>query len=192
MNRRDFLKLFGISLATFTFFDTLPIIAGGKPLVRPPGSRVEDRFNSVCARCGRCTQTCPTGAIATATLTDGFKELGTPKIDALRGSCERVQGRCEQEAKCSQVCPTGAIQNVQKEKVKLGSTVIHPGRCIAWRGGPCLTCFEVCPVIGAIILFDESKPMFNENVCVGCGRCVYACPAEPKALTLTNRGERRT
>jgi len=191
MKRRSFLRLFGLGLATFSFFGILPRVVKGKPLVRPPGSRVENLFNAICVRCSRCVQICPTGVIATANLGDGFKELGTPKIDPAKGSCERVQGRCEEQARCAEACPTGAILRVQRDNVKLGSTVINTGKCIAWQGGPCLTCYEVCPVIGAITLFDESRPLFNENVCVGCGRCVYACPAQPKALTLTSKGERR-
>lgn len=192
MNRREFLKLFGITIATFSFFDLLPKIIKGKLLVRPPGSLVEDMFNAICVRCGRCTQVCPTAAISMAGLGDGFKELGTPKIDGLNGSCERIQGRCEPQAKCAEACPTGAIRAVRRENVKLGSTVLNTGKCIAWQGGACLTCYEVCPVLGAVAVIDESRPMFNENICVGCGRCVYACPAQPKALTLTSKGERRT
>lgn len=163
----------------------------GKKLVRPPGSIVEDSFIEVCIRCGACARTCPTGAIVLATLEDGFKEIGTPKVDVRRGSCERIQGRCEQSALCSQICPTGAIQKVEREEIKTGSTVINRENCIAWRGGSCLVCYEVCPVQGAISLEEETRPLFNPTICVGCGRCALACPAQPKALTLTSNYEKR-
>ena len=162
-----------------------------KRLVRPPGSIAEDSFIEVCARCGACAQKCPTGAILLTTLDEGFKELGTPKIDALRGACERIQGRCDQAALCEQVCPTGAIQRVEREDIKIGSTVINTDECIAWRGGSCLVCYEVCPVPGAISLLEETRPLLHSDLCVGCGRCVLACPAQPKALMLTPNGEKR-
>ncbi|MCD6510696.1 MAG: 4Fe-4S binding protein [Thermoprotei archaeon] len=49
---------------------------------------------------------------------------------------------------------------------------------------------EVCPVPRAIIPRGRI-PVFNQEACIGCGRCVNACPAKPKALKLTPRGERR-
>lgn len=191
MNRREFLKLFSIGVGVVSLFDIFPRIMKGKGLVRPPGSLTEDAFNASCIRCGRCAQVCPTGAIVLANLSDGFKELGTPKIDPERGPCERIQGRCDQQAKCAQICPTGTIQQVDKINLKLGSTIINMDRCLAWRGRTCLVCYEVCPVQGAISINGEIKPIFNENVCIGCGRCVNACPAQPKALTLISKGEKR-
>ena len=34
----------------------------------------------MCAMCGKCSEVCPTNAIATSTLLDGFVNLGTPKL----------------------------------------------------------------------------------------------------------------
>ena len=191
MERRDFLRLAGVSALMLALYETFSVTFEGSGLVRPPGSVIEDSFLGVCIRCGACAKTCPTGAILLAAWNDGFREIGTPKIDALRGPCERIQGRCEQDAQCQLVCPTGAIQRVERESIKTGSALINRDRCIAWRGGVCLVCYEVCPVTGAISLERENRPIFNADVCVGCGRCVYACPAQPKALTLTSNGEKR-
>jgi ferredoxin-type protein NapG len=191
LERRQFLQLIGIGAFLTMLYGTLSFTFRGKRLIRPPGSIVEDSFIEVCIRCGACAQKCPTGAIVLATLNDGFKELGTPKIDALRGPCERIQGRCEEGALCERICPTGAIQRVSREDIKTGSAVINTDRCIAWTGGSCLVCYEVCPVRDAISLIDETRPVFRSDLCVGCGRCVYACPAQPKALTLTSDGDKR-
>jgi ferredoxin len=191
LERRQFLQLVGVSALLISLYEPFLLEFKGKRLVRPPGSIVEDSFIEVCIRCGACARVCPTGAIVLATLDDGFKEIGTPKIDALRGACERIQGRCDQAAICEQACPTGAIQRVEREGIKIGSAVIDTVGCIAWRGGSCLVCYEVCPVRGAISLIDEARPFFHSDLCVGCGRCVYACPAQPKALTLTSDGEKR-
>ena len=192
LERRQFLQLAGVSLFVISLYKILSLQFEGKRLVRPPGSIVEEAFIEVCIKCGACAQKCPTGTIVLATLSDGFKELGTPRIDALRGACERIQGRCEEDALCERVCPTGAIQRVDQDSLKTGSAIITTVRCIAWSGGSCLVCYEVCPVRGAISLTDEAHPVFHSDLCVGCGRCVYACPGQPKALTLVPDGEKRS
>jgi ferredoxin len=190
LERRDFLRLAGVSALFLTLYETLSVGFEGKGLVRPPGSIVEDSFIGACIRCGACAKTCPTRTIVLSSWNEGFRQIGTPMIDALRGSCERIQGRCEQDALCQQTCPTGAIQRVEREEIKTGSAIIDRDRCIAWRGGICLVCYEVCPV-PEVISLDKERPVFNSELCAGCGRCVYACPAEPKALVLTSNGEKR-
>jgi ferredoxin-type protein NapG len=191
LERRDFLRFSALSVIMLALYDILSTKHGERRLVRPPGSVTEDSFLGVCMRCGACAKICPTGAILLAAWDDGFREIGTPKIDALRGPCERIQGRCEKDAQCQLVCPTKAIQKVEAGNIKTGSAMITRDRCIAWRGGLCLVCYEVCPVAGAISLERENQPVFGDDVCVGCGRCLYACPAQPKALTLTSIGEKR-
>ncbi|TLN03481.1 hypothetical protein FDZ71_12510 [bacterium] len=54
-----------------------------------------------------------------------------------------------------------------------------------------MVCSEMCPVIGAITVTEDLKPLFHLPKCVGCGICVYSCPASPKALTLLADGATR-
>jgi Fe-S-cluster-containing hydrogenase component 2 len=162
----------------------LPSFTREKNLVRPPGAISEDYFNSFCIRCGKCLEVCPTGAIIFADVTDGIMKVGTPKIDALKGPCEAVKGRCEGNLRCVNQCPTSALRYVEGRDLKIGYASLDEPLCIAWTKGDCLVCYEVCPVPGAIVLTEDGKPIFNQEICIGCGHCVYACPAEPKALML--------
>lgn len=191
VRRREFIQLLVVGTGAVAVFAAFSFAFKDTILVRPPGSLAEKSFDAVCIRCRACAQVCPTRAIVLATLHDGFGKVGTPKVDPLRGPCERIQGRCEQGALCAQICPTGAIRQTDGRGTKMGSAVIRTDECIAWRGGSCLVCYEVCPVPAVISLSDANAPIFDLEGCIGCGRCVYACPAQPKALTLTPLGELR-
>lgn len=158
--------------------------------VRPPGSVEEKYFNLLCVRCGICLQVCPTGAISLSGFEYGARAANTPVINPLCGPCEFYRGRCEGEMRCSRRCPTGALRQIGRDEVKLGTVHLNKEYCLAHRGFECMVCAEMCPVPGAITV-QERKPVFNKDECVGCGTCLYACPAEPKPLQLTSEGARR-
>lgn len=165
-----------------------------KRVVRPPGAIVEEVFLELCSRCGACITACSkegTGALEPCSLTDGLVLYRTPKINPLKAPCEAVEGRCKGVLPCVRSCPTGALQFIDISEIKLGTVIWNSKNCIAVKkGGGCLVCIEVCPIKGAIIAKNHI-PHFNPRLCVGCGSCVVACPASPKALTLTPIGERR-
>lgn len=190
MSRRGFLRLalIGSSLAGISAF--IPLQPRSR-LVRPPGAVVEDKFLSLCIRCGLCIEKCVTGTLEPSTILDGPAVWATPKVNAVRAPCEAVGGRCEGILPCVEACPTGALVKVDTESIKMGSVRWVKENCIAYlRKGGCLVCFEVCPIRGAIVPVDK-VPTFNPDKCVGCGRCVCACPPDPKALYLVPDGERR-
>jgi len=168
--------LVGISIAA------LP----SRRVVRPPGAIEEERFLEICVRCGACIEACfrdGRGTLEPCGLPDGLPLIGTPKVNPLRAPCEALYGKCENNLPCIRSCPTGALKWVEPDEIKLGSVKWSPRLCIAFLGGTCLICAEVCPVPGAIT--PEGRiPIFHPDRCVGCGRCVYACPADPKALVL--------
>ena len=190
LTRRSFIEAIVGGVSIVLLSGLLPSFVRGKELVRPPGAVSEDFFNSLCIRCGECVEVCPTSAIVFADVADGITKVGTPKIDALKGPCEAVKGRCEGNLRCVNQCPTSALRHVEGDELKIGHASLDEPLCIAWTEGDCLVCYEVCPVFGAIVLTEDRKPVFNREVCVGCGRCVYACPAEPKALMLLPEGRR--
>jgi len=191
IGRRTFLRLVAQFSAAGVLVGFIPsYVRSLKSPVRPPGAVEEDLFLARCLRCGRCLEVCPTGAITLSGVEDGLMAVGTPTVDALRGPCEAFAGRCDGLLPCVRSCPSGALQ--WGRGIKIGSAEIDRSLCIAWkRNGGCLVCKEVCPVPEAIQV-GEKKPHFNPDACIGCGRCVYACPAEPKALKVTSMGVLRT
>lgn len=196
ITRKEFIRLIAQASILISLSGSLPIVLRDRRLVRPPGAVTEERFTSICVRCGKCVEVCPTHAIALAGLEDGVKQAGTPKMDALRGPCEAIGGRCEEGLRCALSCPTEALRQIKTEDIKLGSVILDRRKCISWAGESCLVCYEVCPLIDmhkhAITVTKENAPVFHPDICAGCGKCVYACPAIPKALELTPKLEKRT
>lgn len=185
IDRRSILKILLVAAL-------LPLVGGSisalpsKRVVRPPGAVEEEFFMKICVRCGICIEACSRegrGTLEFCSILDGPPLIGTPKVNPLRAPCEFLYGKCEGKLPCVKSCPTGALRWAESSKIKLGSVKWSHRLCIAFHGADCLICAEVCPVPGAII--PEGKiPLFYPDKCIGCGRCVYACPADPKALSL--------
>lgn len=159
-----------------------------QPLIRPPGSLVEVKFNAACARCESCVKACLGNVIRPAGLDKGLDRYYTPALDFLSGKCERC-------GSCGQVCPTGAIVSIPEEEIKIGTAVINEETCLEWTGNKkCLVCKEVCPVDAVVQTGRRSgthKPVVDKDLCIGCGACEHECPLEEKAVIITNEGERR-
>ncbi|RLE73074.1 MAG: hypothetical protein DRJ37_01300 [Thermoprotei archaeon] len=189
ISRRRFLEI-GFTLALVGALGASVKFMPRPRLVRPPGALVEEEFLSKCIRCGLCVENCLTGTLSPAPLSMGLAVWGTPRIDPLKAPCEAVKGRCENVLPCVRACPTEALVFVDSKFIKLGTVVWIRENCLPVKYKlECLVCQEVCPV-GAV----DNKgmiPVFRKEKCVGCGKCVYACPAIPKALYLSPIGERR-
>jgi ferredoxin len=119
-------------------------------------------------------------------------------------------GYCEYNCNlCGQVCPTGAIMPLpleEKKETKLGTAHFDKTRCIPWYYGEnCTVCEEVCPLPDKAIKIreEDSKtidgqpyrvklPYVDEDLCIGCGKCVSECPVEGrKGIFVTSRDEMR-
>lgn len=193
ISRREFLKFLfeGAFIVGFLRFLSLPKGRVKAEIVRPPGAVEEECFNQLCVRCGVCIEICPTGTIVPVGPGANVNAVNTPRIDPLSGPCEFVRGLCEDERLCCKFCPTGALRDVNKNEIKIGTVEFDSSLCLAFQGKECLVCYEMCPVPSAITVSEDLKPIFNGDLCVGCGTCVYHCPAEPKALILRSEGEKR-
>jgi len=141
---------------------------------------------------------CPTNALQPANASNGsnFGGMFSPVLVARRGPCEPDCNLC------GVVCPSGAIRALSlKEKrwAKIGTSVVIPGRCLAWNNSKsCIVCQEVCPYGAVKIVPREnvavtltgthtysgkySVPVVTAEKCFGCGYCEQHCPTEVPAI----------
>ena len=153
--------------------------------IRPPSASPDDQtFQDACIRCGLCGTVCENGCIRYFGLHELEHGALTPHLDVRRRSCTLCM-------RCTEICPTGALSPIADEpdairrEVRMGIAVVDPGRCISYQGRICGLCHDACPFPGtAIRLVPKAKPLVLEDGCVGCGRCVEACPQFPTAIDL--------
>ena len=153
--------------------------------LRPPGAALGDDFARRCIRCLRCAAVCPVKAIRF----DSSLALGgsdTPYVETRERACILCM-------KCTEACPTGALTPIAPDLQVVGSAVrmgrpeLDRDRCLAWQGsGECRSCYYVCPYAGSAVRLEGSMlaPVFDPQVCVGCGLCEEACPQRARAIRI--------
>jgi ferredoxin len=156
--------------------------SGAQFPILPPGALNEWQYRARCIGCQACASACPVGIITT-------RDSLRPMLDYTRAGC---QYNC---VECGRVCPSGAISRLdveEKHRTRIALSSLYFERCVVnTKRESCGACAEVCPT-GAItmIAYSESgvpwltRPVFNEQYCIGCGACFVACPAEPRALCI--------
>ncbi|MBM4056027.1 MAG: 4Fe-4S dicluster domain-containing protein [Planctomycetes bacterium] len=173
VDRRQFFKdLFyyvGNKAADYTSKKIDRILPKGNYL-RPPGAIEESEFLSLCTRCDECIKVCPAKAIKRY---EGFTDvaIGTPVITPRENPCVLCNGLL-----CIAACKDGALKPVDTAaNVKMGIARINKLQCFAWDDQDCQLCYIKCPLQGEALYQEDGKPVINEEKCVGCGICEYAC-----------------
>jgi ferredoxin-type protein NapG len=149
-------------------------------VIRPPGALADPKaFLSACTSCGKCVEACPFDVIETLGPETGVNE-NTPFLNLSKKACHW----CE-DMPCINSCEDGAL--VFKENTRVAPitrVVVEEAACMNAQGTLCDQCQSVCPSsIGAIKLINR-VPTLDPETCVGCGLCVWHCPADPIALHL--------
>lgn len=154
--------------------------------VSPPGSRSIARFIAHCTACQLCVTACPSRVLRPAALEYGLLGIFRPRLDFAEGYCAY---EC---TACSQACPDGAIEPLslgEKKLIRIGRARLDVDRCIVkTKGTDCAACSEQCPT-QAVSTEPYGRalrlPKLDPNLCIGCGACHNACPAQPsKAITV--------
>jgi ferredoxin len=174
-----------LGLSKFTKAQELVSYNATKPVKRknpisPPGAQTTERFNDACTACHLCVNVCPSDVLQPAVLEYGLRGLMQPRLDNHVGFCNY---EC---TLCGEVCPTGAILPLSAEDKKLtqlGKAKFVKENCIVeTEGTDCGSCAEHCPT-KAVRMVDYKNnlriPEVNDEICIGCGACEYACPTHP-------------
>ena len=150
-------------------------------LIFPPGSGDSDFFKRNCTGCMVCGQKCPAGIIHTSAILSTGSPL-LPILDFKNGYC------MEDCIECTIVCPTGALTRwsaEEKKTKKIASLELNTKKCLVNTYKlECNVCAEICPVEALKMIpgVPDSFPLpqVNREVCTGCGKCLYRCPAEER------------
>ncbi|MBN1340065.1 MAG: 4Fe-4S binding protein [Bacteroidales bacterium] len=190
--RRSFLKT-GLALpaALFLFLRkgvaSVPV-EGKIPVVKkfpvcPPGSFSIARFTERCTACYLCVSACPTRVLQPSFLEYGWAGFMLPFMDYKTSFCNF---EC---TLCGEICPTGAILPLEsgiKKLTQLGKAHFIKENCIVYTDEKdCGACSEHCPTKAVNMVHYKSNltiPEVNEDICIGCGACEYACPTVPKSI----------
>lgn len=154
--------------------------ATARPFVRPPGALPEPQFLTTCERCRACAEACPEDAIFPAGPQHGALVEMTPMLALDQRACVLCV-----EVPCAAACPTGALLPIAPSAIRIGVAESLSALCLNTLGEECDACVDACPFPGeALWAGDDKVPVIGTVACTGCGQCVVACRAYPKALVV--------
>ena len=157
------------------------------PAARPPGALADaEAFDAACTRCGDCIEACPYGVLYASDESSG------PLLDPNHVACHLCP-----DFPCIAACSDGALLPLAEGYVpRFGQAELQPGRCAnlpfnygfrprdrLGRPRVCRSCRDACPVEGVVRFGRGPEPEFSDQ-CTGCGQCVEACPALPRAIKV--------
>jgi ferredoxin len=148
--------------------------------VCPPGGVTITDFNSRCTACSLCINACPNNVLQPAFMEYGLSGMMQPVMNYHRSFCTF---KCNI---CTEVCPTHALQPLAleaKQLTQLGKVKFIKDNCVVkTEKTSCGACSESCPTKAVYMIPYEGNlliPEVNDEICIGCGHCEYACPMVP-------------
>jgi ferredoxin len=148
--------------------------------VCPPGSGSIADLNKKCTACSLCINACPNGVLQPAFKEYGYTGLMQPVMNYHKSFCTY---KC---SICTEVCPTDALKPLvleAKQLTQLGKVKFIRDNCVVkTEKTACGACSESCPTKAVYMVPFEGNlliPETNDEICIGCGHCEYACPMVP-------------
>ena len=146
----------------------------------PAGAVSLDRLHAKCVSCHLCVSKCPGHVLQPAIMEYGLEGVMHPVMRFDKGYC------LYECTLCGEVCPTGAILPLDAERKKetfIGHAVFRKRLCVVHTDDvECGNCADHCPAeaIRMVPSPDGRRyPEVERELCIGCGRCEYVCPASP-------------
>jgi ferredoxin len=148
--------------------------------VCPPGGISISGFNKKCTACSLCINACPNGVLQPAFKEYGLEGMMQPVMNYHKSFCTF---KC---TICTEVCPTDALQPLvleAKQLTQLGKVKFIKDNCVVkTEKTACGACSESCPTKAVYMVPFEGNlliPETNDEICIGCGHCEFACPMIP-------------
>jgi len=156
--------------------------------LRPPFAISELEFILACTRCGDCIEACPYKVLFPLPSSYGADVAATAALDVVNGGCHL----CE-DWPCVMACEPQALKREDKLEdegefiawPKMARAVIDAESCLPFKGPECGACEGSCPIPNTLV-FNREKPQIDQDTCAGCGLCLAACIAEPKAVRVSS------
>lgn len=149
------------------------------PVCPPGGISIAD-FNRKCTACSLCINACPNNVLQPAFKEYGLPGMMQPVMNYHRSFCTF---KCNI---CTEVCPTNALQPLAleaKQLTQLGKVKFIKDNCVVkTEKTSCGACSESCPTKAVYMVPYEGNlliPEVNDEICIGCGHCEFACPMVP-------------
>jgi len=146
----------------------------------PPGSISISHFTTYCTACHLCVSACPTQVLQPSLFQYGAEGVLQPMLDPKINFCNFD---C---VICTEVCPSGAILPLsmeQKHKTQVGRVHFIKQSCVVYTDlKDCGSCSEHCPTKAVQMVpwkHGLKIPEINNEICVGCNACEFACPTRP-------------
>lgn len=188
-NRRNFVRQtvlysFGLSILAKAQEKIEVYVKNKTPINRlnpisPPGSKGIEHFTDSCTACHLCVSVCPTQVLQPSFLEYGFLGMMQPRMDNKASFCNYD---C---IICTEVCPSGAILPLgleEKKIIQIGKAKFVKENCVVeTQKTNCGACAEHCPTKAVhMVPYNKIKiPEVDEEICIGCGACEFACPTIP-------------
>lgn len=148
--------------------------------VCPPGAVSIADFNTRCTACSLCIDACPNSVLQPAFREYGLTGMMQPVMNYHRSFCTY---KCNI---CTEICPTNALQPMAleaKQLTQLGKVKFIRDNCVVkTEKTACGACSESCPTKAVYMIPFEGNlliPEINDEICIGCGHCEFACPMVP-------------
>lgn len=149
------------------------------PVCPPGGISIAD-FNKKCTACSLCINACPNGVLQPALREYGISGMMQPVMNYHKSFCTF---KC---TVCTDICPTYALQPLMleaKQLTQLGKVKFIKDNCVVkTEKTACGACSESCPTKAVYMIPFEGNlliPEINDEICIGCGHCEFACPMVP-------------
>jgi ferredoxin-type protein NapF len=158
--------------------------------VCPPGAGSIENFNAWCTACSLCINACPNGVLQPSLKEYGISGMLQPVMNYHKSFCTY---NC---TACTEVCPTNALRPLvleAKKLTQLGKSIFIKDNCIVkTEKTACGACSESCPTKAVYMIPYEGTlliPEVNNDICIGCGHCEFACPTVPYKAIFVDGNE---